>query len=62
MMRIRELVKILKKNGCYKTNEGSNHEEWYSPLTKQHFRVPRHYPNELPKGTENIIKKQSGLK
>jgi len=57
-----ELKKILKQHGCYKSSEGSNHEEWYSPINGKHFRVGRHNSEDVPKGTYNAILKQSGLK
>ena len=28
-MKISELVKILKKHGCYKKRSGGNHDIWY---------------------------------
>lgn len=61
-MKISELKKLLKKNGCYFIRDGDNHEIWYSPTTKQQFAVPRHNSKELPTGTEKTIKKQAGLK
>ena len=61
-MKISELKKLLKKNGCKQIRDGDNHEIWYSPITKQQFPVPRHNSKELPTGTEKIIMKQAGLK
>jgi len=60
-MKYSELKKILRKNGCYKTNEGSNHEEWFSPITKEHFPVGRHGSKDVPNGTYNAILRQSGI-
>ena len=61
-MRISELKRILLKFGCYVDKENSRHEWWFSPITKQHFPVPRHNSQEIPKGTLNNIKEQSGIK
>ena len=61
-MKVSEMKKLLEKIGCYKEKEGTNHEIWYSPKTKQRFPVPRHNSIELPTGTEKTIRKQSGLK
>jgi len=61
-MKVSEMVKLIKKIGCYKVKEGTNHEIWYSPITGISFTIPRHYSQELKSGTENNIRKQSGLK
>jgi len=61
-MKYSELKKILKKNGCYKANEGSNHEEWFSPITNEYFPVGRHGSKDVPVGTYNAILRQSGIK
>ena len=61
-MKTSEIVKELKKIGCYKVFEGANHERWYSPVTNLEFSVPRHYSKELHPKTAHSIKKQAGLK
>ena len=61
-MKYSELKKILRQNGCYKLDEGSNHEKWYSPISKKIFQVGRHNSEDVPKGTCNAILKQSGIK
>lgn len=61
-MKVAEITKILKKAGCYLTDHGGRHDEWYSPITKKHFNVPRHPSKELPTGTANQILKDAGLK
>lgn len=60
-MKTQELIKLLKKNGCYIKRNGSRHDIWYSDLTKQEFPVPRHKA-EIPTGTLNNIKKAAGIK
>lgn len=60
-MKISEMKRLLSKSGCYLTKQGANHEEWYSPVTKRKFMIPRHNSQELPTGTEKQIKKQAGL-
>ncbi len=60
-MKVSELVKELKRAGCFKTREGSNHEIWISPITGKKFQIPRHYSQELPIGTEKDIRKKAGL-
>ena len=61
-MKVSELIKLLKKNGAYLTMHGREHDEWYSPITKKYFRVPRHKSKELPNGTASRIMKDAGLK
>lgn len=61
-MKVSEMKKLLVKSGCSKEKEGTNHEIWYSPITKQHFPVPRHNSKELPTGTEKNIRQLAGLK
>lgn len=57
-----ELVKKLKKGGCTLTQHGTNHDEWYSPITGNTFQVPRHPSKEVATGTANRILKDAGLK
>jgi len=60
-MKTQELVKILRKNGCYIKRNGSRHDIWYSELSQKEFIVPRHKA-EIPVGTLNNILKAAGLK
>lgn len=60
-MKTSELIKILKKNGCYLLRNGKKHDIWYSPKTKKQFSVPRHLSQDIPKGTYNSIKKDAGF-
>jgi len=61
-MKWSELKRMLKQNGCYKTGEGSNHEQWYSPITNKYFPVGRHNSEDVKTGTYNTVLKQSGIK
>jgi mRNA interferase HicA len=45
-MKRNELLKILRRNGCYLKREGSNHSLWISTLTGSVEAIPRH--NEIP--------------
>lgn len=60
-MKVSELQKLLKKNGCYISRHGSNHDIWYSPITNKQFPVPRHPSKEIKTGTLNSIKKDAGF-
>ncbi|SNU08620.1 HicA toxin of toxin-antitoxin [Lachnospiraceae bacterium] len=61
-MKTSELVKKLKKQGCYLTDHGKEHDEWYSPITQKYFRIPRHKRKEIPNGTAVRIMKDAGIK
>ena len=61
-MKTSELKKMLKEIGCYKIEEGGNHEKWYSPITGKKFSVGRHNSQEVKKGTAESILKQAGIK
>ena len=61
-MKVSELKRLLKKNGCYVLRQGSNHEHWYSSRSNKSFMVPRHDSKEIPRGTLEAILKQAGIK
>jgi predicted RNA binding protein YcfA (HicA-like mRNA interferase family) len=55
----RELVAILRANGCHslRTGKGS-HEIWFSPIAKRPVTVPR---TTKSRHTANDVLKQAGL-
>ena len=61
LLKISELLKSLKNNGCYLVRHGKKHDIWYSPITGNEFPVPRHFAKEIPTGTLKSIKKDSGI-
>ena len=61
-MKTSELIKKLKKIGCYIKVDGTNHDIWYTPKTGKTFLVWRHPSREIPPGTANSILKDAGLK
>ncbi len=38
-MKTSELVKILKKNGCFFVEHGKEHDKWHSDLTGKDTRA-----------------------
>ena len=55
----RDLVRILKTNGCYPVRQGKgSHEIWYSPVSKQNITVPR---TTKSRHTANDVLKKAGL-
>lgn len=62
-MKYTELIRKLKKIGCYDTGEQANgHPLWFSPVTNKVFKVSNHGTQEVPRGTLNSIMKDAGLK
>lgn len=61
-MKISELIKILKKNGCVFLQNGGRHDMWYSPITNKKLAIPRHGAKEIKKGTAEGILKEAGIK
>lgn len=59
-MKTSELLKILKKNGCYLVRHGKSHDIWFSPITNKQFSVPRH-KDEIKTGTLGSIMKDAGV-
>lgn len=60
-MKITELKRLLKANGCYFVSEGKNHEWWWSPITEQKFQLPRHSTADVGKILMGYIREQSGV-
>lgn len=58
---VREVLKILKKNGFTKVDQNGSHMKMYNPKTKKTAIVPNH-KGDIPLGTEKNIWKQAGLK
>ena len=59
-MKTKALKKILRKHGCYCTDDSAGgHEQWCSPITKKFFGVPRHPTTNLY--TARAILKQAGI-
>ena len=61
-MKVSELKRMLRENGCYFVKDGGEHEMWFSPISGKKLRVPRHDAKELPTGTKNRILKDAGLR
>lgn len=62
MPTVKELVKILKKEGWHLYRNGANHDLYRHPVKKNQLVIPRHGSKEMAKGTYNSILKAAGLK
>jgi predicted RNA binding protein YcfA (HicA-like mRNA interferase family) len=60
-MNVRELLKILKKDGWVEDTQKGSHLHLIHALKKGKVTVPVH-GGDIPKGTLNAILKQAGLK
>jgi predicted RNA binding protein YcfA (HicA-like mRNA interferase family) len=56
-----EIIKILKRDGWYAVSQNGSHMQFKHPVKKGRTTVPTHR-KDLPKGTEESILKQAGLK
>ena len=61
-MKVSELIKLLKKNGCFFVEYGKEHDKWHSNVTGKDIRIPRHGSKEIPTGTANRILKDAGIR
>jgi len=62
-MKFRDLVKTLKADGWYEVRSNGSHHIFAHPTKPGSFPVPYHSLGaDVPKGTEQAILKQAGLK
>ncbi|HLC15855.1 MAG TPA: type II toxin-antitoxin system HicA family toxin [Thermodesulfovibrionia bacterium] len=59
-MKRNDLIKHLRRNGCFLKREGSSHSLWCNPLTGHCETVPRH--TEIPDKLARKICKTSSIK
>ena len=60
-MRVRELEKIIQKDGWYFLKQVGSHKHYKHPTKKGKVTIPNH-SGDVDKGTANSILKQAGLK
>ena len=61
-MKCEEILRILKKDGWYEHEQKGSHLQLKHPTKYGKVTVPIHGSKDIPKGTENSIWKQAGLK
>ncbi len=56
-MKRHELLKRLRKYGCFLKREGTSHSLWCNPQTGQVEAIPRHteIPNKLAKKIRRML-------
>ena len=60
-MRVRELEKLILKDGWYFIRQIGSHKHYKHPTKKGKVTIPNH-SGDVDKGTANSILKQAGLK
>ena len=60
-MKVKELLKILKKDGWAEKEQKGSHLQLIHSVKKEKVTLPVH-SGDIPKGTLNAIMKQAGLK
>lgn len=61
-MKYNELIRLLKKAGCYDTGkQQAGHPLWCSPKTGKCFQVSNHGKEEVATGTLKAIKRAAGI-
>ncbi|MCF8367409.1 MAG: type II toxin-antitoxin system HicA family toxin [Bacteroidales bacterium] len=62
-MKVKEIIKLIESDGWYIVRQKGSHQQYKHPVKKGLVTVPAHKMSEdLPKGLENSILKQAGLK
>lgn len=56
MIRLRDLEKHMRQEGCALLRQGSSHAIWWNPENQKRTSVPRH--RELPLTTAKAICRQ----
>ena len=60
-MTVREILKVLRKDGWYTTNQEGSHISLKHPTKPGKVSVPNH-PGDIPKSIVKSIRNQAGLK
>ena len=61
-MKVSELKRLVKKQGCRLDSHGGEHDVWVNKKTGKKSRIPRHDAHEIGKGLAQQILKDLGLK
>jgi predicted RNA binding protein YcfA (HicA-like mRNA interferase family) len=60
-MTSKDLIKLLKDNGCQFVRYGrGDHQIWYSPITGKKFPIA-HPKRQIPMGTLKSINRMAGI-
>lgn len=59
-MKVRDLLKLIKKDGWHKVNQKGSHAQYKHPVKKGRVTIPMH-KGDVPVGTLKSIFKQAQL-
>ncbi len=61
-MKVRELIKIVEKDGWFIVRVKDSHRQFHHKVKKGLVTIPGHLNDDVAKGTLNSIYKQAELK
>jgi len=61
-MKVREVIKLVKKDGWYLVRTRGSHRQFHHPTKSGTVTIAGKKSIEMPKGTLNSVLKQAGLK
>lgn len=61
-MKIREIIKLIEKDGWYYVDTKGSHRQYKHPLKKGRVTIAGHPNDDLAAGTLNSLLKQAQLK
>ncbi len=61
-MKVRDIIKLLEKDGCFLKQTRGSHRQYKHPTKTGRVTLPGHPSDDLPPGTLNSVLKQAGLK
>jgi len=61
-MKVRDLVKLLEKDGWFLARVNGSHHHYHHPHKPGTVTIPGQPGKDIPEGTRNSVLKQAGLK
>jgi len=61
-MKIRDIIKLIKSDGWYKTAQAGSHRQFKHPVKKGRVTIAGHTGDDIAPGTLNSILKQAKIR
>jgi predicted RNA binding protein YcfA (HicA-like mRNA interferase family) len=61
-VKVRDVIKLIRKDGWYLERTEGSHQQYRHPHKPGTVTISGHPGDDMPKGTLNSVKKQAGLK
>ena len=61
-MKVRDIIKLIEKDGWVLNRTRGDHRQYVHPIKPGVVTVPGHPGNDMPTGTLNSVLKRAGLK